>query len=308
MKKLLGALFITASISPVLALPDYEPFADASGSGGTTYTPGANLVGQTDAQANSWFQAGSAVPTFTIASGSLSYPGYITSLGNSVSLSTNANIAARFAIGSSFNANNSSLYYSFILRVTDIGSTLGAGGGFIAGFNNTGAASQTTSPTVLGARVLIKNVGGGTGFQLGLSKASSNASDFQFGGSPTTFTTADTILIVGAYDINVLGTAGDDSSRMWINPNAADFGAALAPSATLTASTGADMITSGSIQSFLLYGRPNNLFPNGMQVDELRIGTSWADVTSLVVPEPGVATLAGFGLCALISAYRLRKR
>ena len=95
---------------------------------------------------------------------------------------------------------------------------------------------------------------------------------------------------------------------MWINPNSADFGAAVAPAATLTAPTGADMITSGSIQSFLLYGRANNLFPNGMQVDELRIGASWADVTSVPVPEPATATLAGLGLCALISIYRLRRR
>ena len=304
MKQLLGALFVTASISPVFALPDYEPFADASGSGGTTYTPGANLVGQTDAQANSWFQAGSANPTFTIASGNLSYTGLPPSTGNSVSLGTQNNIAARFAMGSAINSG--SLYYSFLLKVTDIGTTLGSGGGFIAGFNNTGAASQTGSPTVLGARLLIKNIGGGTGYQLGLSKASSSASDFQFGGSPTTFSTSDTVLIVGAYDINVLATAGDDSSRMWINPNSADFGAAVAPSATLTASTGADMITSGSIQSFLLYGRGTTLAPNAMIVDELRIGSSWADVTS--VPEPATATLAGLGLCVLISAYRLRKR
>src|SRR5205085_4127413 len=154
------------------------------------------------------------------------------------------------------------------------GTTLGTGGGFVAGFNNTGAASQTGSPTVLGDRVLIRNVGAGAGFNLGLSKASSTASDFQF--SSTLFTTSDTIFVVGSYDINVLATAGDDSSRMWINPNSADFGAAVAPAATLTASTGADMLTSGSIQSFLLYARANTLAPNQMVFDELRIGTSWA--------------------------------
>src|ERR1041384_6839536 len=86
------------------------------------------------------------------------------------------------------------------------------GGGFIAGFNNTGASSQSTSPTILGARTLIRSAVGG--YNIGLSKASSTASDFQFGGSPTLFTTSDTILIVGSYDINVLATAGDDSTRI----------------------------------------------------------------------------------------------
>jgi len=303
MKKLLPALFIAASVSPVLALPDYEPFADASGSGGTTYTVGGNLVGQTDAQGQTWFQAGSALPAAVIASGNLSYSGLAPSVGNSVSLIPQNNIADRFAIGASINSGT--LYYSFLLRVPDIGTTLGAGGGFIAGFNNTGAASQTGSPTVLGARVLMRNVGGGSGFNIGLSKASSNGSDFQF--DTTAFTTGDTVLIVGAYDINVLATAGDDSSRMWINPNAADFGAVSAPAATLTASTGADMITAGSIQSFLFYQRPNTLYPNQMIVDELRIGTSWADVTP-AVPEPGVAALGGLGLFAMISLYRRRHK
>jgi hypothetical protein len=67
------------------------------------------------------------------------------------------------------------------------------------------------------------------------------------------------------------------------------------------------MITSGSIQSFLFYQRPNTLAPNQMIVDELRIGTSWADVTT-PVPEPSTAMIGGLGIFALVSAYRLRKR
>jgi hypothetical protein len=66
------------------------------------------------------------------------------------------------------------------------------------------------------------------------------------------------------------------------------------------------MITSGSIQSFLFYQRANTLAPNQMIVDELRIGTSWADVTS--VPEPAVFALAGLGFFGMVSFYRLRRR
>ena len=310
MKKLLLVAVSGFLATQLYGLPAYEPFADATGSGGTSYTPGQPLAGagpgvggQTDAQGNSWYIAGPSSTTTVIQSGNLSISGLPPSQGNSVLMTPANNSAARFAFGASINSG--SLYYSFILKVPDIGTTLGSGGGFVAGFNNTGAASQTTSPTVIGARTLLRSVGGGTGFNIGLSKSSSTVTDFQWA-SPT-FTTTDTIFIVGAYDINVLGTQGDDSSRMWVNPNSSDFGAGVAPAATLTASTGNDMITSGSIQSFLLYGRPNTLFPNQMVVDELRIGTSWADVTSFV-PEPAAVTLIGLGLSALWGWRRARAR
>src|SRR5438552_1832277 len=78
-------------------LPGYDPFADATGSGGTSYTPGANLVGQMNAQGLSWFQAGSAVPSSTIQSGSLTISGLFPSSGNSVSLVPQGNVASRFA-------------------------------------------------------------------------------------------------------------------------------------------------------------------------------------------------------------------
>ena len=222
------------------------------------------------------------------------------SSGNSVLLVPQGNVASRFAFGSSISSG--SLYYSFALHVGDIGTTLGTGGGFIAGFNNTGAASQTTSPTIIGARVLIRAAAGG--FNIGLSKASSTGTDFQWA-SPT-FTTSDTIFIVGAYDFGTLAANSDDSVRMWVNPNPADFAAGTAPAATITASTGLDAITSGALQSFLLYERANTLFPNQAAVDELRIGTSWADVTP--IPEPAAAALFALSLLPLVFWRRLARR
>src|SRR5438045_5615394 len=130
------------------ALPAYEPFADATGSGGTAYNAGDPLTGQKDAQGASWFQAGASAPTTAIQSGSLSISGLAPSSGNSVLMVNQANVASRFAFGAAINSG--SIYYSFALRVPDIGTTLGTGGGFVAGFNNTGAASQTGSPSVLG--------------------------------------------------------------------------------------------------------------------------------------------------------------
>jgi hypothetical protein len=302
MKKLLFGFALAFIGNSLLALPAYEPFADATGSGGTAYTAGANLVGQTNAQGQAWFQAGAAIPSSSILSGSLSVSGLAPSSGNSVLAVPQANVASRFAFGSSINSG--SVYYSFAFQVPAIGSTLGTGGGFIAGFNNTGAASQTGSPTVIGARVLIRAATGG--FNIGLSKSSGTASDFQW--SSQLFTPSDTIFIVGSYDIGVLATAGDDSTRMWVNPSSANFGAASAPAATLTAATGGDALTSGSLQSFLLYERANTLFPDQAVLDELRIGTSWADVTPTTVPEPASAALAGLASLAGVFWFRARRQ
>jgi hypothetical protein len=301
MKKLLSFVALGFTSASLFALPAYEPFANATGSGGTAYAPGANLVGQTDAQGQSWFQAGASLPSSTIQSGSLNVSGLAPSSGNSVLAVPQANVASRFAFGGS--VNSGSIYYSFAFQVPTIGTTLGTGGGFIAGFNNTGAASQTGSPTVIGARVLIRATTGG--FNVGLSKSSGTGSDFQW--APQVFTPSDTIFIVGSYDITTLAGGTDDSTRMWVNPNSINFGAGSAPAATLTAATGADAITTGSFQSFLLYERANTLFPDQFVMDELRIGTSWADVTPTTVPEPSMATLAGLGLFGLISALRFRR-
>ena len=213
------------------------------------------------------------------------------------------NVASRFALGAAITSG--SLYYSFALRVPTIGATLTTGGGFFAGFNNTGAASQTGSPTVVGAKVFIRSTTGG--FNIGLNKSAGTASDTQWGS--TVFTASDTIFIVGSYDFGTLAGATDDSSRMWINPSSSDFGAGSAPAATLTAAGGNDVITSGSLQSFLLYARGNTLFPDQMQIDELRIGTAWADVTpTAAVPEPGSVSLVGFFLFGCLAWYRFKRR
>jgi hypothetical protein len=299
MKPLLVSLISFTSFS-LFALPSYEPFADATGSGGTSYTPGANLSGQKDAQGQSWFTAGAATPTAVIQAGSLTIPDLVSDGGNSVLAVPQANVASRFAFGATISSG--SLYYSFALKVPTIGSTMGTGGGFIAGLNNTGAASQAGSPTIIGARVLIRSATGG--FNIGLSKASSTGTDFQWGG--TTFTSSDTIFIVGSYDFGTLAANNDDSVRMWINPSSLDFGVGSAPSATLTASAGADVITAGSLQSFLLYARANTLFPDQLVLDDLRIGTSWADVTPTTIPEPATVGLLGLGLLTL--CYQRKKR
>jgi hypothetical protein len=94
----------------------------------------------------------------------------------------------------------------------------------------------------------------------------------------------------------------DDVASLYLNP---DLSSGLEPvspnvssSVTSTASTGFDYFWDSSgtvenvntIRSFIL--RSNSVEPSNMQVDDIRIGSSWAEVTA--APEPAsLALVAG---------------
>ena len=295
-----GALFATA----VYALPDYDPFADATGSGGTSYTVGANLIGQKNALGQTWYQAGpTATGTMTISkivAGNLSYGGLAASQGNSVNFG-GLGESARLNLNSDGSSITSgTLYYSFILQISSVSAAnTGASGMLWTGFNNT-AGSQTTTPSVIATQVETKTVG--SGFQVGLSKASTVAANIAW--DPTTRNVGDTMFIVGSYTFNP-GT-GIDVAQLWLNPSSSTLGLASAPTPTLTSSAGGN-ISGNAIATFVLENR-SALEPFGT-MDEVRVGTSWADVTPVPepVPEPSTVVLAGFGLLALVSCYRARR-
>jgi hypothetical protein len=268
---------LTVTIPPPLA---FEPFADATGNGGTSYAVGADLIGQTNPQGLMWYQAGpaSALANQPILQNSNLYiPGLAFPAGNSVGFGGGGGMAARFQITNGSGITSGTLYFSFILKLTNI-TGLSASGVFWAGFNNS-ADTQTTTPTAVATRVYNRAAGGG--FNFGLSKASSTASDWQW--DNTVHSLNEVIFVVGSYTFNASST-NDDVANMWINPAASTFGLANAPAATLVASSGGD-IPSSIIASFLLMNR-DTTEPAGGVVDELRIGSSWASVTPPAGPSP----------------------
>ena|ERR1043165_2033741 len=241
----------------------FDPFAPAT----TAYTPGANLIGQTNAGGQYWTQAGPSGTQPVIEAGSLSVGGLAGPSGNSVRFGGNG-MSARFNLGT--NATSGTWYYSLLVRLTDI-STLNSGGVFWAGFNNS-AGTQTMTPSSVATRLLTRSATGG--FNIGLDKTSGNTNAFVW--APTVFTTNDTIFIVGSYTFNS-GTTSDDVSQLWVNPPPSTFGLATAPSPALT-STATNDIPSAVIASFVLFNRSANE-PAGILADEVRVGTSWASVT-----------------------------
>ena len=277
-------------------MPDYEPFADSTGSGGTSYTTGANLAGQTDASGQSWFQAGPTSATQpTIAAGDLSVAGlYSTGGGQSAAFGGNGQ-SARLNLsvlpGGIFSGT---VYYSFAAKLTDL-TGLNTSGVFWVGFNNT-QGSQNTTPNTVVSRVVTRSAGAGL-FNIGLDKASGTASSFVWDSG--SYTSSDTIFLVGSYTFNT-GTTTDDISQLWVNPSSATFGAGSAPGGSLSSIAGTDI---ARVASFVLYDRSVNE-PGGV-IDDLRFGLSWADVTP-AVPEPGVASLGVVGLLAWF--YRARRK
>ena len=109
-----------------------------------------------------------------------------------------------------------------------------------------------------------------------------------------------------------------DTVSLWINPIASTLGnnageaTAGAAGGSYYSATGAFVTTANSdsdqIQSFLLIGQAVAQAASARSIDssldELRIGTTWADVTPTTVPEPGMLTLLGLGLIGLLGSRR----
>ena len=253
-----SALFATG----VYALPDYEGF---------DYTVGNNLT-----NCGKWFVAGtSTAAQLTIASGSLSYNGLAPSQGNKVSFGGNGE-GARLSLSSV--VTSGTLYYSFLINFTNI-SSQGTASQLWAGFNNT-AGAQSGLPGTLGAKFYTKTNSVLGGFLIGVMNNSSSGSDIVYEDTNTVHHLAnETNFIVGAYQIVGAFGGTDDYSQMWINPDSSTFGSNAPPAATLTTTTGGGLTGSG-VASFALM---NRLAGTGAAmygyIDELTIGTSWADVT-----------------------------
>ncbi len=263
MKRLLAvsASFLVAATT-VQALPDYEPFADATGSGGTSYAPGSVLGGQINAQGFSWADVGTSTagPYITNTVGNLDVPGLSPGLGNSI-LFGGLGKSARMGIGSSITAGT--VYYSFAVNITNI-TGLSTSGIFWAGLNNS-TGTQTGQPTVVGSKFYTRAVVGG--FQFGFSKNSTATTDLVW--DSVTHTVNETNFIVATYTFG-------GAANLWINPSSSTFGNnALEPSPTLTSPAGTDI---SAVASFL-FAQRNAGQPAAIIADELHIGTTWADVT-----------------------------
>jgi len=235
----------------------YEPF-DYSNIGGPV---------SSNTPAN-WAYGGSGANDTQVIGGSLSYPGLMASIGNSVT-NGGAGVAVRRLIGTNVNSGN--LYFSALFRMNNLGYGASGWSGASSQVGAFGANNNTNFPLGL----LVKS-NSPSGFVFGVQKAGTSTPAFD----TTEYHTNETVFLVGKYDFNT----SPNTVTLWINPNASAFGTGSAPTTnSISANTGTDGLTIDRFNFRQNAATGASSVPAAMQWDELRIGKSWSEVTPLRV-------------------------
>ena len=228
------------------------------------YTPDAALGLYTQSSAT-WTRVNSG-DSILVAAGNLSYSGLTASAGNKV---TYGGIGADYSRGFT-SQTTGTVYCSFLLKVTSIG-TLNTTGGY--------TVALTDATTGFASTIWIR-LSGTSDFNIGLNPRTTGANTTWLSNTLTLNTTYLVVLSLEA----VSGLA-NDVSKIWLNPTSLG-GTEPTADASATNTTGTDLLT---IQRVLLR-QPGNATeaPAALEIDEMRVGTTWADVTP-----SGAATAPG---------------
>jgi len=240
----------------------------------------ANLGGNINpSTGNAWSSGSSAM---TIQSGNLTYPSLPDQGGNELQVAWGGGSAGSIETQYA-NQTSGNIYYSFLLDVT----TAPTAQSYLTSLNP-GTSSPNGSSDAIA--LYFGTVTGGGSFKFGV----------RGGGASTAFTSGTynlntTYLVVLGYN-NIAGAASGNLN-LWINPVLGN-NSSPAADVTLTPTTVATAIDD---VGFKVQSSPQGNF----LVDNLLIGTQWADVTPSAVPEPAVF---GFAVLGLVGGFMLRFR
>jgi hypothetical protein len=251
-----SAIATLTVVSNPLSLPPffYEPF---------DYTNvGAPVSSNTPAN---WTFGGTGANDLNVANASLSYPGLIASIGNSVT-NGGAGLGARRSIGT--NISSGTLYFSALFRINDLGYGVWTSAGTAAQVG----ALTTTNTNTFRLQVMVKSNTPST-YVLGVQKGGTGATTIL---DTNSHSAGETLFLVGKYDFTVT----PNPVTLWINPEASSFGAASDPTnGFVTTTAGIDFNGTNVIDRFNFRQNTAASVPAAMQWDELRVGDSWATVT-----------------------------
>ena len=241
----------------------FEPF---------NYTPDATN-GLFTQSAGLWTRINTG-DSILVTSGSLTYPGLAASTGNKVSYD---NAGADYY--TSFTSQTTgTVYGSFILNISSITAT--TSGGYFTSF------IQDASTSSFGGAVWVRSGTTAGKYNIGIStRSNSTVSWLTNELDPGT-----SYFIVFAYEM--IAGAANDVAKIWLNTTAIG-GTEPAPDATAVPST----IDLTSVARVLLRQDNTTNMPFFVQLDEYRIGTTWASVTPGNAPSASLSatTLTGFG-------------
>ncbi|MFN0159110.1 MAG: choice-of-anchor D domain-containing protein [Bacteroidota bacterium] len=211
--------------------------------------------------AGAWFNVNTG-DSVLVTTGSLSYTGLQASIGNKIAFAgTGIDPQRTFA-----SQTSGTIYYSFLLNVASLSGITSLTGSYFTGYRGGGA-------TTFGQTVWIKN-NDGSSYYLGISPRSS-------GGTPVQTYTAGTypvstpVLVVASYEF--VAGALNDVVKLWVNPSSGSFGGSEpTPDLTITNNSG-----SGDLSSVdgVFLRQENAAGTPALDLDEVRVGTSWAVVT-----------------------------
>ncbi|MCX7964209.1 MAG: hypothetical protein N2644_07010 [Candidatus Sumerlaea chitinivorans] len=242
---------VVSRASAQATLPLYEPF---------NYPANQPLVNGTNGvNGGVWIPIGSnTVSTTEVQTGSLSFAGLPAPQGNKVRLLNGSNyIDPGFDLATT--VSSGVIYASMILNVVNEGTNTTTGDYFFA-FAPAGGTDYRT-------RLYLRRGSAAGKFQLGMRTHSSDSGTVWQTGEQDTGTP---IFVVAAYQFNP--AAGDDVALLYINPV---LGQPTPPTATVTGASGTDASNIGRVG--LRQG--SAVTSQIVEVDELRVSTSWTDVT-----------------------------
>jgi hypothetical protein len=243
MVTLLALLATTAGAQ--VTLPHYDGF---------NYTAGTMLRDQ-----GGWIAVNSG-DTVWVSAGNLSYTGFPASNGNKITF----NGAGQEQTKLFTSVATGTVYYSYLLKVTSLAGIKAES--YVSGFY------QSATSTTTGTLVWIKP--DGTGFAIGVSARTVPNAPVNY--HPTTQSLNTTYLIVAAYQF--VDGATNDSAKIWINPDASTFG--KTPPAPSAVSVNAATDLTGAAR--FVIRQDADTTTAFCEMDELRLGTSWADVTQAI--------------------------
>ncbi len=319
---LLGLLLSVLLPVAACGFPSFEPFTDATASGGTAYTAGSGLYHQTNALGESWSLwnggSGSSVAQVMCVNSNLTYTGFpagfpappvspAVSLPGTAVGASGYSAALQLSRAVAADPNNlvtNKIYASFLLSVPSLGNLNSSSPIYFGGFATNSGDQSVTLPS-RAVKLFLKGnsatIGSSTSYALGIQNASGLGTGAAYDGGG--HTTASVLFVVIDYEFGTTGAT--DVANLWVNPPAASFGTAAPPPPTATFSTSTAAAQLVTAADFFLLARSGSTLWGSLLAGDLRVGDSWSYVTGapeIVTPPSGSTNAVGTAATFVVGA------